>query len=102
MQTAEHWASPLACRFMAELLGHTIDIVDDLARQREVQSFLDALEPWVHPGDCPDPRAEFTVFSRIEMDESTEMISMVFTPEGLAFFRAWLRRQGIDPAISMS
>lgn len=102
MRVAEHWSSPLACRFMAELLGRTMDIADEVAYQREVQAFLDALNPWLHPGDCPDPRAEFTVFSKIVMDENTETISVVFTPEGLAYFRAWLRRQGIDPAISMS
>jgi hypothetical protein len=27
---------------------------------------------------------------------------VAFTPEGLAFFRAWLRRQGIDPTVNMS
>ena len=102
MLTAQHWSSSLACRFMAELLNRTMDIVDDVAYQCEVHAFLDTLKPWVHPGDCPEPHAKFTVFSRIEVDHMTERMSVVFTPEGLAFFRAWLRRQGIDPAISMS
>ena len=101
MQTG-HWSSPLACRFMAELLGRTMEIVDEVAYQRELQSFLDELKPWVHPGDCPGPRAEFTLFSRLEMDEVTEMVSVVLTSEGQAFFRAWLQRQGINPAMSMS
>ena len=102
MQTAGHWSSPLACRFLAELMGRTMDITDEVAYQREVQAFLDELKPWVYPGDCPDPRPEFTVFSRLEMDEYTDTVSVVFTPEGRAFFRAWMRRQGIDPAMSMS
>jgi hypothetical protein len=56
----------------------------------------------VHPGDCPEPRPKFTVFSRIEMDEHTDTVSVVFTPEGVAFFHAWLQQKGLDPAISMS
>lgn len=102
IRVAGHWSSPLARNFMAELLERTINIVDDAAYQREVQTFLDELKPWVHPSDCPDPRPDFTVFSRIEVDHATEMITVVFTLEGLAFFRAWLRRRGIDPAMSMS
>ena len=102
MHAAEHWFSSLACRFMAELLDRTMDIVDDAAHQREVQAFLDELKPWLHLGDCPAPRPEFTVFSSINMDQETEMVSIDFTPEGLAFFRAWLRRRGMDPVMGTS
>ena len=102
MHATGHWAAPLICRFMAELLGGAMDMTDEVAYQRELQSFIDTLEPWMHPGDCPDPCPEFTVFSRIEVDDYTETISVVFTPEGRALFRAWLRRQGIDPAINWS
>jgi hypothetical protein len=100
MEPAEHWSSPLACRFMADLLGRTMGIVDDDAYRREVQAFCNELKPWVQPGDCPNPRPEFTVFSRIDMDEKNDTIdtiSVSFTPEGLAFFRVWLRRRGLDP-----
>ena len=102
MHPAGHWSSPLVCHFVAELLKHTMDIADEAAYQRELQAFLDELNPWVHPGDCPDPRTAFTVFAQLEIDESTEAVSVAFTPEGLAFFRAWLRRQGIDPTVNMS
>jgi hypothetical protein len=102
MDAAEHWSSPLACRLMAELLDRTMDIVDGAAHQRAVQAFLDELKPWLQPGDCPIPRRQFTVFSSIEMGRHTDTVSVAFTPEGLAFFRAWLRRQGLDPAMSAS
>ena len=97
MPSAEHWSFPLVCRFMAELLERTMDIADDDVHRQAVQAFCEELKPWVQPGDCPDPRPEFTVFSRIDMDEKSDTISVSFTPEGLAFFRAWMRRQGLDP-----
>jgi hypothetical protein len=97
MESAKHGSSPLACRFMADLLKRTMGIVDDDAYRREVQAFCNELKPWVQPGDCPHPRPEFTVFSRIDMDDKNDTISVSFTPEGLAFFRAWLRRRGLDP-----
>ena len=97
MQPDEHRSSPLACRFMAELMDRTMDIADDAAHRRAVQAFCDELRPWVRPGDCLNPRPEFTVFSRIDMDEETDAVSVTFTPEGLAFFHAWMRRRGLDP-----
>ena len=102
MHATRRWVSPLVCRFMAELLGCGMDITDEAAYQRALQCFIDTLEPWMHRGDCPDPCPAFTVFSRIEIDDETETLSVVFTPEGRALFRAWLRRQGIDPTINMS
>ena len=102
MDAAEHGSSPLACRLMAELLDRTMDIVDSAAHQRAVQAFLDALKPWLQPGDCPTPRREFTVFSSIEMDWHTDAVSVAFTPEGLAFFRAWRRRRGLDSVMGRS
>jgi len=36
------------------------------------------------------------------MAPETDEIFAFFTPEGLAFFRAWMRRRGLDPAMSMS
>jgi hypothetical protein len=102
MHPAGYWSSPLVRRFVAELLRHTMDIADEAAYQRELQAFLDELNPWVDPGDCPALRAAFTMFAQLEMDDLTETVSVAFTPEGLAFFRAWLRRQGIDPTVNMS
>jgi hypothetical protein len=87
---------------MADLVGCGMMMTDEVAYQRHLQSFLDRLKPWLYPGDCPEPCPAFTVFSRIEIDDETETLSLIFTPEGLAFFRAWLRRQGIDPTVNLS
>ena len=102
MPTAEHWSSLLACRFMAELIERTIGIVDDAAHQQAVQAFLDDLRPWLHDADRVAPRPTFTVFSEMALDPDTEEVSVVFTPEGRAFFRAWLRRRGLDPVMGAS
>ena len=102
MPRSATWSSSLACRFMAELLERTIDIVDDTAHQQAVQAFLDDLRPCLHPADCLTPRATFTVFSKIEIDPETGEVSVAFTPAGLAFFRAWLRRRGLDPVMGTS
>ena len=103
MPTAESWLSPLAYRFVADLLARTRDCGDDdAAHQRTVHAFLDELRPWVHAADCPAPRDTFTVFSEMSLDPDTETVSVAFTPEGRAFFRAWLRRRGLDPIMSPS
>jgi hypothetical protein len=87
---------------MVEIWDCSTDIADQVAAERELHAFLNELEPWVDFGDCPDPRPEFTVFARIEMDWATDIVSVVFTPEGLAYFRAWMRRQGLDPVMCTS
>lgn len=102
MPAAEPWLSPLACQFMADLLERTIDSGDGAEHQRAVQAFLDELRPWLHRVDCPAPRATFTVFSEMALEPDRDTVSAVFTPEGLAFFRAWLRRRGLDPVLSQS
>ena len=48
------------------------------------------------PGGCRVPGTS------LELDPDTEEVTAAFTPEGLAFFRAWLRRRGIDPVMSTS
>lgn len=101
MSFADSWSSTLACRFMAELLERTIDIVDDHAHQQAVQAFVDELRPWIPPTSGP-ARSYATLFDRLELDEQTGMVSAAFSPEGLACFRGWLRRQGLDPAMSAS
>ena len=78
-----------------------MDIDDDHAYQRATQAFVDELSPWMPPVDAPI-RSHATLFSRLEIDEQTDLISVDFTPEGLAYFRAWLRRQGLDPLMSTS
>jgi hypothetical protein len=38
----------------------------------------------------------------MEIEEETGQVSVEFTPEGLACFRGWLRRQGLDPIVGTS
>ncbi len=45
MPPAEHWSSPLACRFLATLMDRVMDRTDDAAHQRAVQAFVDELRP---------------------------------------------------------
>jgi hypothetical protein len=101
MSAAEPWSSSLACRFMAELLERTIGIMDDHAHQQAVQAFVDELRPWIPPTNGP-ARSHATLFDSLELDEQTGMVSVAFTPEGLACFHGWLRRQGLDLAMSTS
>lgn len=82
---------------MATIASTNMDIVDDAEHQQAVQPFLDELRPWLHPGDCPHPRATFTVFSEMELAPDTAQVAVVFTSEGLAFFR-----QGLGPVMGTS
>jgi hypothetical protein len=82
-------------------IERTIDLSDDAAYQRAVQVFVNELRPWVPPiiGRA-QPHAR--LFVRMEIEEETGQVSVEFTPEGLACFRGWLRRQGLDPILGMS
>ncbi len=53
------------------------------------------------PVDGP-AQSHATLFFRLEIDQDTDQVSVEFTPEGLACFRGWLRRQGIDPVMGTS
>ena len=101
MPSTDNWSSTLACRFIAELLGRTIHITDDIAYQHAVQAFVDELQPWIPPVSGPT-QSYATLFSSLELDEHTGEVSADFTSEGLACFRGWLRRQGLDPVMSTS
>ena len=92
----------LAGRLMAERLERTLDIGDEAAHQQAVQAFLDDLRPCLHPGGGLAPRATFSVCSKIEINPETEAVSVAFTLEGLTFFRAGLRRRGLDPVMGAS
>jgi hypothetical protein len=101
MPSAESWSSTLVCRFVADVLGRTLDITDDAEHKRALQDFVNELRPWMPPVNGP-ARSQATLFSRMDLDEDTGQVSVVMTPEGLACFRGWLRRQGLDPAIGTS
>ena len=92
----------LVLRFLAELLRKTIDIHNDNDFQAVVQSFANELLPWVRPADLAwPPRPQFTLFESVDMT-SEDIHSVTLSPEGLGLFRAWLRRQGLDPFMSSS
>lgn len=101
MPAAQHWSSSLACRFVAELMSRTMDVTDDAAYKRAVQAFIDELRPWMPPVAAPG-RCYAPLFSRLEIDEDADQVVADFTPEGLACFRAWLSRQGLDPVMGTS
>jgi hypothetical protein len=93
--------SALTCQFLAELLKHTDDAPTPAVHRKRLRAFIEELQPWVDVADCPaPPRRVFTLFEELSVDEEDgETIWGTFTPEGLAFFRAWLRRRGIDPLL---
>ena len=101
MPFAEPWSSTLVCRFVADLLDRTMDLTDEEAHQRALQVFVDELRPWIPPVHGPS-RSHATLFSSMEFDEESGQVSVAFTPEGLACFRGWLSRQGLDPLMSTS
>jgi hypothetical protein len=56
---------------------------------------------WMPPVAGPF-RAHAPLFATLELDEKTGRVSVEFTLEGLACFRGWLRRQGLDPVLGTS
>ena len=101
MLTSQPWSSTLVCRFVADLLEHTIDIAEEAAHQRAIQAFVDELQPWIIPVNdkC---QTGTPLFTSMQINETTGEVAVKFTPEGLACFHGWLRRQGIDPMMNTS
>ncbi|MDH3598959.1 MAG: hypothetical protein OEU26_04870 [Candidatus Tectomicrobia bacterium] len=97
MPRTADWSSSLACRFMAELLERTLDMVDEAAHQQAVQAFLDDLRPCLHPADGLAPRATFSVFSKIEIDLETEAVSVAFSREGWPSFGSGCAAVALTP-----
>ena len=57
------------------------------------------------PEDAPrTPRPVFPLFDECTMDETSDITSVRFSPEGEAFFRAWVRRQAVltDTGLSIN
>ena len=87
----------LTVQFVGELFRHTADLPTEDAYREALQAFCDALLPWVAPREAPsNPSGVFTLFEDFHLG-AEETVSISFTPEGVAFFRAWLRQRGIDP-----
>jgi hypothetical protein len=89
-------------RFIAELMKKTMHLRNEEAFRAALQDFTDDLLPWVSPYDLERfPRHQFTMFESVDMtDEAINHV--VLSPECLALFRAWLRRQGVDPFMNNS
>jgi hypothetical protein len=89
--------------FLAELMNQTQTATTPEAFQHAVQTYCDELRPWVLPGDVPPtPRAVFSLYEECTIREDTDEILVRFSPEGAAFFRAWLRRQGVMEATAQA
>jgi hypothetical protein len=84
----------LITQFLAELMLATQDEPTQEAFQRATQAYCDSLRPWMEPEDCPTPpRALFSLFEDYALGDEADQIAVRLSPEGYAFFRAWLRRQ---------
>ena len=101
MLFTQAWSATLVCRLVAEVLGRTMGMSDDAAYQRAVQDFVEEQRPWMPPV-AGLVRSHAPIFSRLELDAHTGHVSAECTPEGLACFRGWLRRQGLAPQVGTS
>lgn len=86
----------LLLEFLAELLNATSTSETPDAFPCAVQTFCDELRPWLTPDDLPtEPRAVFSLFVDWTINMETEVSTVQLSPEGEAFFRAWVRRQAV-------
>ena len=92
----------LVLRFVVALLKIEETHASERDLQAALQTFTNELGPWVSPADLDlPPRYAFSMFDSLDMTED-DRHSVTLSPEGVALFRAWLRRQGIDPLMSHS
>src|ERR1041384_6094681 len=83
----------LVVQFLAELLKRTEKTTQQERFQAALQAYCDSLRPWLEPSDGPlQPRPVFSLVEEYKMDETGDNVTIVFSPEGEAFFRAWLAR----------
>jgi len=93
---AEELLRALMVRFLADLMEVTGDPKNQDDFQVSLQTYCDSLQPWREPGDGPpNPRAAFSLLENCTFDETGEYITVEFSPEAEALFRAWLRRHKI-------
>ena len=87
----------LATQFLAEILDLTSDCPTDDEYRAIMQTFLDGLFPWIEMSDLPHPPAtSFTLMHTLCLSNDGDTLVNAFSPEGLALFRAWLRRRGVE------
>ena len=86
----------LVLEFVVELMQVTQGARSQTAFQQALQGYVDELRPWLQDRDLPEmPRDTFSLFVPCEDRESEDDLSVHFTPEGEALFRAWVRRQTV-------
>jgi hypothetical protein len=86
----------LALEFVAELMQVTHGATSPTAFQQALQGYVNDLRPWLRDSDVPETAREtFSLFVPCEEQEPTDDLSVHFTPEGDALFRAWVRRQAV-------
>src|ERR1051325_2665300 len=86
----------LVVQFLAELLQRTGTTAQQERFQSSLQAYCDSLRPWLEPSDGPlQPRSAFSLVEEYTMDATGDNVTVVFSPEGEAFFRAWVRRNKI-------
>ena len=86
----------LLFEFLAELRTMSQSATTLDAFQRALQTFCDELRPWLTPADVPPaPAAVFSLFTDCMINEETDITTVQLSPEGKAFFRAWVRRQTV-------
>jgi hypothetical protein len=92
---SEALEADLVLRFVADLMRRTLDAPTPEAFAQAAQAYCDELRPWLDPEDCPlSPREQFTVLDYCTIDEA-EDVWVRLSPEGYAFFRAWLRQKAL-------
>lgn len=81
------------------LMYFTVELINrEMQGTHNIQKFVDELKPWVIPSDLSvKPRPVFTILDDLAIDKDKETVEVSLSPEGKALFRAWVRRQGIDP-----
>ena len=86
----------LALEFVVELMQVTQGATSPTAFQQALQGYVDELRPWLQDRDVPNTgRGTFSLFVPCEGRESDDDLSVHFTPEGEALFRAWVRRHAV-------
>jgi hypothetical protein len=93
----------LLLHFLADLMTATDTAATPEAFGRAVQAYFEDLRPWVCPAAAPStPRAVFPLFADCTMHEDTEVTAVRLSPEGEAFFRAWVRRQTVQREVAFA
>ena len=95
----DKWSQEMLTEFLAELLDRASDESSEHMFQKKVQAFCDELRPWIDPSIITHPRAVFTLFDDLRFFDDGDTGLVKLSPEGYAFFHAWLRRRWCNPVL---